>query len=113
MQFLIDEDVPAGLVKSLISLGHDAVRVTPSSPDLEIAKRVKEESRVLVTLDKDFTNTALYSPHEMNIVHIHIHPPYSDTIINSFKKLLSSVPPVKIQGLTILEKEGHIKVPAA
>ncbi len=113
MKFLIDEDVPAGLVKFLMSVGHDAVRVAPASPDPEIAKRAMRESRILVTLDKDFTNTALYPPREMNIIHIRIHPPYENTIVGSFRKLLSSIPPVKIQGLTILEKEGHIKVPAA
>lgn len=112
MKFLIDEDVPSEFVKFLRSLGHDAARVAPSSADLDIAKRAKEESRILVTLDKDFTNTALYSPREIDIVHIRIHPPYAELIISSFQKLLSSVLPVNIRGLTILEKEGHIKVSA-
>ena len=38
MKFLIDEDIPVKLLKELIAQGHDAVRVTPGSADIDIAQ---------------------------------------------------------------------------
>ena len=110
MKFLIDEDVPVKLLKFLAASGHDAVRATPATADLEIAKRAKKDGRILITLDKDFANTVIFPTTEFNIVQIRIHPPYADAITEAFQKFLSTVPPENIKGLMILEKEGHIRL---
>jgi hypothetical protein len=110
MKFLIDEDVPAKLLTVLKKLGHDCIRVASGTADPEIAKRAKKEEKILITLDKDFTNTSVYQPNEYNIIRIQIHPPYKDPIIEAFKKLLGSVSPKDIRGLIILQSKGHIRV---
>ena|SRR3989338_4062378 len=110
MKFLIDEDIPLKLLKTLLTLGHDCVRATPASSDLEVVERAEKEERILITLDKDFTNITIYPPTKFNIVRIQIHPPYADTIIEAFQKLLNSVPAKDFQGLIILQPKGHIRV---
>ena len=110
MKFLIDEDIPVKLLKELIAQGHDAVRVAPGSADLEIAQLAKRENRILITLDKDFSNTAIFPPAEFNIVQIRIHPPFAPVIISAFQKLLQSIPPEKFKGLLILLEAGNIRV---
>ena len=110
MKFLIDENIPTKLLTALSELGHDAVRVTLASSDAEIAEKAKKEGRVLVTLDKDFTNTFLYPPNQLDIIHVQIHPPYKESVIEAFQMLLKSLPPEKIKGLIILKKTGHVRI---
>ena len=110
MKFLIDEDVPVKLLGFLSSRGHDAIRAASSTPDPELAKFAKTESRILVTLDKDFSNTRMFPPSQFNIVHIRLHPPFADPIIEAFKKLSNALPPAGWRGLTVLLETGHISV---
>jgi len=62
MRFLVDEDVPRKLLTTLVHAGHDAIRVERSASDAAIALQAQHESRILITRDKDFTNTAFYPP---------------------------------------------------
>lgn len=109
MKFLLDEDVPLDLLKTLQKLGHDVSRVIPSTPDSEVARRAKSEKRILITLDKDFTSRAMYPPQEYDIVQIRIHPPYAERIIEAFKTLLQSLPFEEWRGLIILQEGGRIR----
>ena len=88
MKFIIDENVPVSLLKALRNEGHDAIRVTLSSSDAEIALRAKEEERTLITLDKDFISGAVIIPPGVVIVHIHIHPQTPRSIVDCFMKFL-------------------------
>lgn len=100
--------MPAALGSTLRGLGHDVISVVPATPDIENAQRAKREERILVTLDKDFTNTRMYPPKEFNIVRIQIHPPTKEALIESFKKLLA-VFPNEMRGLIILRRDGHFR----
>ena len=108
MRFLLDEDVPRKLLTTLLRAGHDAIRVEPSTPDAAIADRARREGRILVTLDKDFTNTALYAPAHVTIVHIHIHPPHAVDIVEAFTRLLDRLPPTDFRGLIVLGQTGSM-----
>lgn len=110
IKFLIDEDVPVKLLRVLRAAGHDAIRVEPSSSDSSIARQAKNEGRVLITLDKDFTNTALYPPSQCSIVHVRIHPPHADAIVEAARRLLSTASPEKLRGLIVLESGGSIRI---
>ncbi len=110
MRFLIDEDVPAKLIGVLRAAGHEVERVAPSSSDQAIAPRAKAEGRILITLDKDFTNSALFPPNQYTIVHIQFHPPYAQDIITAVMDLLKTLPAEKFQGLIILQRAGSIRV---
>ena len=108
MKFLIDEDIPVKVISALIALDHKARRVKPTSADLANARLAKSEGEILVTLDKDFSNTLLFPPSEFDILLIRIHPPLADPIIEAIEKYLSSE--TKLKGLIILHPEGHLKI---
>lgn len=58
MQFTIDENVPFVVAKALRSMGYDCcviAEVDPRANDHDIMARSREEGRVLVTFDADFS----------------------------------------------------------
>ena len=110
MTFLLDEDVPVKLLKTLQKAGHDVTRVAPASADPAIAVQARQEGRVLITLDKDFTNRSLYLPERSTIVHLRIHPPYAEDLISAFLALLERVPAERLKGLIVLGTAGSIRV---
>ena len=109
MKFLIDENLNVKLIKLLRELGFDAVRVSLGSPDSEIAERARSEDRILLTLDKDFTDKLTFPPSRFNIIHIRIHPPYKEVVFEALKNLFATIPENGIKGLIILEKDFHLK----
>lgn len=57
MKFIVDECAGPSVARFLISLGHDVYSVPDSSPgwkDEQVLQKANEESRVMVTNDKDF-----------------------------------------------------------
>lgn len=59
MKFLVDTQLPVGLCKWLIELGHDALHVShlPNgnrSTDAEVADAADEDDRIVVSKDSDF-----------------------------------------------------------
>jgi len=57
VRWLVDECVDAGLVARLRRDGHDVLymaEVAPAASDREVLARAHEESRLLLTEDKDF-----------------------------------------------------------
>ena len=110
MKFLIDEDVPVKLLKYLSSKDFDSIRVKPGSSDPDVARQAKNDNRILITLDKDFANTAMYPPAEFNIVQIRIHPPFADILIEAFQKLLVSIPSNEFKNLIVLQAGGHVRI---
>ena len=110
MKFMLDEDVPAKLLRVLRAAGHDVTQAPRSTPDLSIARLAKTQERVLVSLDKDFTNTSLFPPSEFTIVHLQVRPPYADELIEAFRRLLDRLPADSFRGLIILEKSGSIRL---
>jgi predicted nuclease of predicted toxin-antitoxin system len=61
MRFLANENVPGDAVTSLRQAGHDVAWVrmdAPGSSDKDVLERAVEESRVLLTFDKDFGELA-------------------------------------------------------
>jgi predicted nuclease of predicted toxin-antitoxin system len=65
MRFLADENFPRPAVELLRSLGHDVRWARAGSPGLKdhaLLERAEAESRLLLTLDKDFWQLALRRP---------------------------------------------------
>jgi predicted nuclease of predicted toxin-antitoxin system len=61
MRFLANENFPGAAVEELRVSGHDVVWMrteAPGSPDKVVLERAQQESRVLLTFDKDFGELA-------------------------------------------------------
>jgi predicted nuclease of predicted toxin-antitoxin system len=57
VRFLLDENVPRSLVRSLLERGHDAVPIPErlrGSADAKVLAHAARAGRILVTLDTDF-----------------------------------------------------------
>ncbi|MGH7094533.1 MAG: DUF5615 family PIN-like protein [Stellaceae bacterium] len=73
MRFLADENFPRAAVLALQAAGHDIAWVRtamPGASDGEVLSRARDESRVLLTFDKDFGELAVRSrlPSDCGIV---------------------------------------------
>ena len=68
MKFKTDENLPTEAAAILRESGFDAQTVgdekLSGSDDRILAARVRDEGRILVTLDLDFANIGAYPPHE-------------------------------------------------
>jgi len=66
MKFKTDENIPSQAVELLRSAGHDTATVLDQAlggqPDHDIASACKAEDRVLLTLDRDFSDIRTYRP---------------------------------------------------
>jgi predicted nuclease of predicted toxin-antitoxin system len=63
MRFLADENLHAGLVAWLRSTGHDVVHAAETlggESDEVVLRRAREESRVVITDDKDFGDLVVH-----------------------------------------------------
>lgn len=109
MRFLADENIPKILIKTLIERGHDVTDSERNKSDVILARRALAEKRIILTLDKDLTNTILFPPARFNILHIDIHPPEKNVITDAVVDLISKLKPSNFKGLIILTKEGFIR----
>lgn len=88
LRLLCDENIPAGVISSLVESGFDVKKVKPKMADQEIAGVAKRERRTLLTFDSDFANIIAYPPNlYWGIVRIKIHPPYVGTIMSALNDL--------------------------
>jgi predicted nuclease of predicted toxin-antitoxin system len=59
MKFLADESFPAYAITMLEQRGHDiiwAVKEYPGASDIRLLKEASEHNRIILTLDKDFSD---------------------------------------------------------
>ena len=66
LKFKLDENLPDLVRQSLAALGHDAHTVAEEglagAQDEKVLQACKEEDRVLITLDLDFSDVRAYPP---------------------------------------------------
>ena len=66
MKFKVDENLPIELVGDLQAAGHEAQTVPEErlagAPDSTVMERVRNEARVLLTMDKGIANPRTYPP---------------------------------------------------
>ncbi len=76
MRFLIDAQLPPGLVNMFIDAGHEAVHVTDvgllSEPDTRIWAYAVRERMIVVTKDEDFVQMRLFSSEAPRVLWIRI-----------------------------------------
>ena len=109
MRFIADENVPGLLINSLMDLGHDVIACPKSRPDIAVARSALSQRRILLTLDKDFTNTILFPPKRFNIIHIAIHPPEKNAVTEAVLRLIANTKFSNLKGLIIVTKDDFVR----
>jgi len=76
LKFFADEDVDARLVKSLLDKGVDIKYAAKGIRNSRLYSLACKESRGILSRDKDFLKTSLFSPSKLPmIVVLRVHPP--------------------------------------
>lgn len=93
MKFKIDENLPVEISEILSNAGYDSKTVNDQklqgSKDSVIIEICKNERRVLITLDIDFTDIRLYPPEEYSGIIVLRGKIYSKNhLINIFRKVI-------------------------
>ena len=109
MRFIADENIPGLLIRRLVELGHDVALCPKSRSDMAIAKLALSQRRIILTLDKDFTNTIMFSPKRFNIIHVAIHPPEKYAVTEAVLRLIASIKISNLKGLMIVTKDDFIR----
>ena len=61
MKFLLDENVPRRLTRTIVACGHEVVHVEPGSTDAEVFARASADKLILITHDTDFLDTSAFA----------------------------------------------------
>ena len=76
IKLLADEDIDARLVKLLLDKGIDIKYASKGIRNSELYSLACNESKALLSCDKDFLNTALFPPSRLPaIIILRVHPP--------------------------------------
>lgn len=118
MHFKLDENMPNEIAEMLISAGHDAKTLNEELLkgiiDSVLVNVCKDENRVLVTLDTDFSDIRTYPPQEFSgIIVLRVGSQAKQHVIKVFQGILSFIDrePLK-QHLWIVE-ETRIRIRGA
>ena len=93
MRLLADENVPAGVIAGLRGAGHDVRSIAETArgmADVQVADLAQQEKRILITLDKDFSDLAHAGRlnQDLLVVLIRIDPPRSAVLLAGLEELL-------------------------
>ena len=85
MRLLANENFPGDAVTTLRQQGHDVIWIredSPGLPDTRVLERAQQESRLLITFDKDFGDLAFRFglPASCGIILFRISMPSSDYV---------------------------------
>lgn len=115
MRFKIDENLPVEVAELLRAAGHDADTVhdegLAGAPDARISAIVRDERRVLVTLDFDFADIRAYPPSEYGgIVVLWLRTHERDAVIRLMARALEVLIHEPISGKLWIVEEARIRV---
>ena len=115
MRFKLDENMPAELADLLRTAGHEADTVSEEglkgSTDRLIASVCKDEKRVLVTFDLDFSDVREYPPEEYpGLCVLRVSRQDPDHLIPVFEKILSLVDKEPIEKHLWIIEDDRVRI---
>lgn len=107
MNFITDENIFVPIVEKLRKMSHDVFDIKEqnltSIDDLDIYKIALEQNRVLLTMDKDFSNILKYPPgNHPGIVALKLYRLTVATPTNIFLNAFKSLSEKDITGNTVI-----------
>ena len=107
MRFLIDAQLPPGLVHLLVDAGHEAIHVTDlgllTEPDMKIGEYAIQQDMIVVTKDEDFVQMRLMSSEVPRVLWIRIGNATNRVLALCLQPLLSEALAALASGKTIVE----------
>ena len=112
LKVLCDENLPGAVIAALQRWGHDVERVTPSTPDEELAALAQRERLVILTFDSDFANILAFPPSEFwGIIRVKIDPPFVSTVISALQRVFETFPTAdRLRGKLVIAEASTFRV---
>ena len=96
MKFLLDQDVYALTVRFLRDLGHEVVTAAElglsQAVDADLLARAGQESRILVTRDKDYGGLVFVGRLGRGVIYLRVSPSTLQITHEQLKRLLHNTP---------------------
>ena len=115
MKIKLDENMPAGLVTVLGSLGHNVVTVPEEGlgggDDLEIWEAAQREGRFLITQDMDFSDVHRYKPGtHYGIMVVRLRSPGRLALLEKVREVFEAEDTAKWRGSFIVLTDIKIRI---
>lgn len=112
MRFLLDQDVYATTVRFLISLGHDVLQAAQiglaQADDETLLKIAQEQSRILVTRDRDFGALVFVNVLGAGVIYLRIVPSTQQAIHDELERVLTTYSEEELKkAFVVIEPGGH------
>jgi len=112
MRFLLDQDVYAVTARFLNDLGHDIVPVAEmglaQAEDEEILSVAQEQSRIVVTRDRDYGNLVCVKPLGAGVLYLRILPSTQNAVHAELERVLSTYTEEELaRAFVVIEAGGH------
>jgi predicted nuclease of predicted toxin-antitoxin system len=112
MKLLLDQDVYAVTARFLNDLGHDVVPVAriglSQAEDKEILRAAQEQSRILVTRDRDFGNLVFVQALGAGVLYLRILPSTQNAIHDELERVLSTYTEGELaEAFVVIGANGH------
>jgi predicted nuclease of predicted toxin-antitoxin system len=112
MKLLLDQDVYAVTAYFLNALGHDVVPAAQiglaQAEDEEILRVAQEQSRILVTRDRDFGNLVFVQALGAGVLYLRILPSTENTVHAELERVLSTYTEKELaRAFVVVEAGGH------
>jgi predicted nuclease of predicted toxin-antitoxin system len=112
MRFLLDQDVYSVTARFLSDLGHDVVQVAAvglsRAEDEEILNVAQEQSRILVTRDRDYGNLVFVHALGAGVLYLRILPSTQNAVHAELARVLSTHTEEELaKAFVVIEAGGH------
>lgn len=114
MRFLIDENVPLLVAKTLRQLGHDCLVIAETDAralDADIMVKAREEFRVLITFDSDFSRMIFHElrPPPPGVVYMRGRPEHAKLVADTFVALFRDAVIDPMSRFIVIEIGGVVR----
>jgi predicted nuclease of predicted toxin-antitoxin system len=115
MKFKIDENLPDEVARRLEAAGHDAHTVADEglrgSVDDELSMVLKREQRVIITLDRGFSNIHAYPPPEFSgLIVLRLRNQDRNLVVDTIERLIPEFTRRDLTGTLWIVDETRIRI---
>jgi predicted nuclease of predicted toxin-antitoxin system len=112
MRFLLDQDVYAATARFLSEQGHDVVPVSriglSQADDEDLLRVAQEQSRILVTRDRDFGNLVFVKALGAGVLYLRVLPSTQNAVHNELERVLRTYAEEELAAaFVVIKPDGH------
>lgn len=111
MKFITDQDVYAATVRYLRELGYDVITASETglskADDTELLRKAKEQSRILVTRDRDFGGLVFVEGLGSGVIYLRMLPSTKNTVHEELERMLKNYSEEELKKAFVVVEAGR------